>query len=181
LPNQGCALSAWNYYKEAKRMSEGTNAEQRTDRYETVHIEKTDNICPLCEERAKREASKPIVVMSCEGACLRGEVARLAANRMCFELASDKTARVCLGAAFTKDTGQRNLVRNAKKLLALEGCFIQCASRMMKGVLPDLQPEVVLVDGLYDFDTNLFGIDEMSEEEMRTHARTVAEKLVKDL
>ena len=40
--------------------------------YETVEIEKTANVCPMCENYAKRQALNPVVVMSCEGGCLRG-------------------------------------------------------------------------------------------------------------
>ncbi len=142
--------------------------------YETVQIEKTKKVCPLCEDYAKGQASKPVVVMSCEGGCLRGEVARRAANVLCFELAPEKTARLCLGGAFTKDTGQRDLARNAKRIVAIEGCFIECASRMMKGVVPELKPEVVIADGLYDFDRKLFGINEVPESELNAHSREVA-------
>jgi uncharacterized metal-binding protein len=142
--------------------------------YETVQIEKTGKVCPLCEDYAKRQASKPVVVMSCEGGCLRGEVARRAANVLCFELAREKTARLCLGGAFTKDTGQRALARNAGRFVAIEGCFLECATRMMKGVVPGLQPEVVIADRLYDFDRNLFGIDEMPESQLNAHAQEVA-------
>ncbi len=60
--------------------------------YETVQIEKTANVCPMCESYANSQASKPIVVMSCEGGCLRGEVARRAVNLLTFELAPEKTA-----------------------------------------------------------------------------------------
>lgn len=154
---------------------------QRTIEYETVQIRKTKNVCPMCEDYARRQATKPIVVMSCEGACVRGEIARQAANLICHTLAPEKTARLCLGGAFTKDTGQRNLVRNAKKVIALEGCFINCSSRMMKGVLPDLDPEVVIADRLYEFDKELFGIDEMSEDEIKAHSQEVAKKIVERL
>jgi len=142
--------------------------------YETVQIEKTKKVCPLCEDYAKGQASKPVVVMSCEGGCLRGEVARRAANVLCFELAPEKTARLCLGGAFTKDTGQRALARNAKRIVAIEGCFIECATRMMKGVVPELKAEVVIADSLYDFDRDLFGINEMSDSEFNAHSREVA-------
>jgi uncharacterized metal-binding protein len=142
--------------------------------YETVKIEKTDKVCLLCEDYAKRQASKAVVVMCCEGGCLRGEVARRAANMLCFELAPEKTARLCLGGAFTKDTGQRALARNAKRIVAIEGCFIECATRMMKGAVPNLKPEVVIADTLYDFDRRLFSIEEMSESELNAHSRKVA-------
>ena len=49
----------------------------RSGEYETVNIVKTRNVCPMCEDYAKSEASKPVVIMCCEGACLRGEIARI--------------------------------------------------------------------------------------------------------
>jgi uncharacterized metal-binding protein len=155
--------------------------EQKTVEYETVRIQKTSNVCPMCENYAKKQASKPVAVITCEGACLRGEVARQAANLICHSLAPEKTVRVCLGSAFTKDTGQRNLVRNAPKVIAIEGCFINCSSRMMKSVVSALEPEVIIADKLYDFDRTLFGIDEMSEDEIKIHAQEVAKKIVDSL
>ena len=149
--------------------------------YEIAHVEKTRNVCPMCEDYAKQHASKPVAVMSCEGACLRGEVARQAANLLCHSLAPDQTVRICLGGAFTKDTGQRSLVRNAPRVIALEGCFLNCSSRMMHGVISDLDPEVIIADRLYDFDKRLFGIDEMPRGEIEAHARTVAEKVAERL
>ena len=149
--------------------------------YETVRIEKTRNVCPMCEDYARTQAAKPVVVMCCEGACLRGEIARQAANLLCHTLAPDKTVRLCLGGAFTKDTGQRGLVRSGKRVVALEGCFIECASRMMKGVIPELKPEVIIADALYDFDRSLFGIDEMPEAQIKIHAEEVARKVFERL
>jgi uncharacterized metal-binding protein len=119
--------------------------------------------------------------MSCEGACLRGEVARRAANILCHSLAPEKTVRICLGSAFTKDTGQRALVRNAPRLIALEGCFVNCSSRMMNGAVGGLAPEVINADRLYDFDRRLFGVEEMPDEQIEAHARTVARKIADSL
>ncbi len=149
--------------------------------YENVRIEKAKNVCPMCEDYARTNASKPIVVMCCEGACLRGEVARQAANILCHRLAPEKTVRLCLGGAFTKDTGQRGLARNGQRVIALEGCFLECSSRMMKGVIPNLSPEVIIADSLYDFDRALFGINEMSETQIRTHGEEVAAKIAERL
>ncbi len=149
--------------------------------YEVVRIEKAKDSCSLCENYAERQKSKPVAVMCCEGACLRGEVARQAANLLCYTLAPEKTVRICLGGAFTKDTGQRDLVRKATRLIALEGCFINCSSRMMNGVIEGLRPEIINADGLYDFDRELFGVEEMPPEEIQARARTVAQKIAADL
>lgn len=136
--------------------------------YEVIHLEKTKKVCGLCEKysSSKAEDNGLIAVMSCEGACLRGEISRRVANKICFEDSKENIARVCLGGAFTKDTGQRNMVRSAKRVIALEGCFIECASRMMKGVIPNLSPEVILVDKYYTFDKNLFALNDVSEDEL---------------
>lgn len=158
-----------------------TRSDVKNPGSETITIEKTGNVCPMCENYAKEQASKPIAIMCCEGGCLRGEIARQATNIVCHKLATEKTVRICLGGAFTKDTGQRSLVRNAKELIALEGCFIECASRMMKGAIPGLNPRIIITDGLIDFDRNLFGIDQMPEDEIKALALTVAQKVVKEL
>lgn len=149
--------------------------------YEMARIEKAKSGCALCENYANRHKNKPVVVMSCEGACLRGEVARQAANIVCHALAPEQTVRICLGGAFTKDTGQRDLVRSAKRLIALEGCPANCSSRMMKGVINDLEPEVILADRLYEFDRKMFGIEELPPEQILAHARTVARKIADTL
>jgi uncharacterized metal-binding protein len=149
--------------------------------YETIKIEKVEKTCPACEEYAEKHSTNPpkTAIMACEGACAKGEVARIAANLVAHRLARESTVRICLGGAFTKDTGQRNLVRRANKTIAIEGCFISCSSRMMKGVLPGIQPEIVQADALYDADLP-FGIDEVSDEELKECARMVAETVARE-
>ena len=149
-----------------------------TSEHEIVRIERISQVCPMCEDYARRNAEKSVVVMCCEGACLRGEVARRAANLLCHSLAPENTVRLCLGGAFTKDAGQRALVRDAIRVVAVEGCFLQCATRMMKGVVPGLTAEVMIADRLYEFDRNLFGIDDIPEEEINEHSREVADSLL---
>ncbi len=48
---------------------------------------------------------------------------------------------------------------------------------MMKGVIPELEPEVVIADRLYEFDRSLFGIEEMPEVELAEHSREVAKAM----
>ena len=147
---------------------------------ETITLELAKASCGLCESYATRESVKPIVVMSCEGACLRGELARLAANKICDELAPDRTARLCLGGAFTKDTGQRNLARRAERVVAIEGCPTDCGSRMMRAVLPDLQVEVFHLEGAH-FDPKLFSIRELPEAERKACANDIAQAVAMKL
>ena len=113
--------------------------------FEEVRIEKIDGYCSYCEDYSKKHLTTPtkIAVMSCEGACSRGEVSRRVANLISHKIAKENTVRICLGGAFTKDGGQRNLVRTSHKIIAIEGCFTNCASRMMKGVIPEITPLII--------------------------------------
>lgn len=147
--------------------------------YETIEIRKIEGACGLCEEYSEKNSTTPpkIAILSCEGACARGEVSRRAANLIAHEMAKDETVRICLGGAFTKNTGQRNLVRRAERCLAIEGCFVSCATRMMQGVLPEFKPEVILADTLYE-ESLPFGINEVSDETFSIYAQQVAEKIM---
>jgi len=150
--------------------------------YETVKIAKVTGKCPACEDYAVKNSLTPpkIAVMACEGACSRGEVARRAANMVAHRLARDETVRICLGGAFTKDTGQRNLVRRAEKVIAIEGCFIHCAARMMEGVIPDLKQVIVQADTLYESADIPFGIDEVPDEMFTVYAYKGAEQVIRE-
>lgn len=149
---------------------------------ETVRIQKVTGTCPACEDYAMRNSTTPpkIAVMACEGACARGEVARRAANLLAHRLAPRDTVRICLGGAFTKDTGQRDLVRRADRVIAIEGCFINCSSRMMAGVLPEMQPEIVRADLIYNLNLP-FGIDEVPDEMFTIYAHQVADKVANEI
>lgn len=148
--------------------------------FESIKIEKTKNVCSLCENFAHGHLEKktPVAVLSCDGACLKGEISRRVANLICFDLLPEKTARICLGGAFTKDTGQRSLVSNTPRVIALEGCLINCSSRMMKAVIGDLNPEIVRVDKFYQVDSKLFAINDLPEEKIKELAKTAADKIV---
>lgn len=149
--------------------------------YETIKIEKIAGSCPACEEYAKKFMTDPpkIAIMACDGACAKGEVARRAANLIAHRQARENTVRICLGGAFTKDGGQRDLVRRSKRAIAIEGCFISCSSRMMNGVLPGFKPIVAQADMYYE-NALPFGIDEATEEELQECARIVAQAVLSE-
>ena len=160
---------------------DGSGRDSVTQDYEVARVRKTKASCSLCEDYAREHSKKAIAVLSCEGGCLRGEISRLAANAVCHRLAPERTVRICLGGAFTKDTGQRALVRSAKRVVALEGCAIECASRMMQGVLPERTIEVIHTDKIARFDKSLFGIDAMRHDDVMACADEVAREVVKTL
>ncbi|MDA8324823.1 MAG: hypothetical protein M0033_01260 [Nitrospiraceae bacterium] len=65
----------------------------------TVEISKTGNSCAAGEKAGNTNLEKgKIPVLSCEGACIRGEIARLAAN---FVAKEEPYRRGCHGELFT--------------------------------------------------------------------------------
>jgi hypothetical protein len=110
--------------------------------------------------------------------CLRGEVARRAANLIAFELAPDRAVRVCHGGLLETGGGMRDLVERADEILMLDGCGMACGTRLLKGAFPDRRPTVVFTNGMFECDTSLFSVNEMPDAEIRQHAGTVAGRVV---
>ena len=159
----------------------GPEASSESPKYEAVYIEKTDASCSLCEDYVSKNKAKEIAVISCEGACLRGEISRRIANILCHDLLPEKAARICSGSALTKDSGQRSLVQNAKTVLVLEGCPVKCATRTMNGVIRDFNPRVIYTDSIAKFDKSLFGINELPGSEIDTVSRAAAEVIAEKI
>ena len=145
----------------------------------TIEVKLTEKPCPLGEAYARKHSTTPpkTAVLSCEGMCLRGEIARRAANLITHALAPERTVRVCHGGLLEVGGGMRHLVERADRVLMLDGCALACGTRLLKGAVPQVKPTVLFTDGLIEFDRSLFGVDEMPEEQIRAHARTVAEKI----
>ena len=147
---------------------------------ETIQVKLTDQVCPLGTVYAQKHMTTPpkAAVISCEGMCLRGEIARRAANLIARQLAPEKAVRICHGGLLETGGGMKELVQRADRVLVLDGCFMLCGTRLTQGAFPDLTPDVVIIDKLFEFDHNLFGVDEMPEAEIQAHAQTAAKKIV---
>ncbi len=142
----------------------------------TIQIKLTNQACPAGLHHAQKHSTTPPkdAVISCEGACLKGETARRAANLIAHRLAPDKAVRICHGGLLEVAGGMRDLVARADRVLVLDGCPMACGTRIAKGAFPDLKPEVVFTNKLFELDSNLFGVDEMPETEINTNALEVA-------
>ena len=75
----------------------------------TVEVKRTDGHCPIGETVGKRNIEEGrIPVLSCEGGCIRGEIARLAANMVSKEAGF---ARGCHGRILEGLLGKDRLVQ----------------------------------------------------------------------
>ncbi len=146
----------------------------------TIQVRLTDQRCELGDAYAQKHWTTPpkIAVLSCEGMCLRGEVARRAANLIAHELAPDRTVRVCHGGLLETSGGMRELIERADHILLLDGCALACGTRLLKGAFPDSKPNVAFTDQLFELDRPAFSVDEVAEAEIKAYARTVAERVI---
>ncbi len=145
-----------------------------------IQVKLTDQRCELGDTYAQKHLTTPpkVAVLSCEGMCLRGEVARRAANLIAHELAPDKTVRVCHGGLLETSGGMRELVERAETVLLLDGCSLACGTRLLKGAFPESKPTVAFTDRLFELDRPAFSVDEVAEVDLKAYARTVAEKVI---
>lgn len=115
-------------------------------------------------------------VLACEGGCLKGEIARVAANILAYKLQRNAAVRMCLGDAATGNSGFTDLVKRAPEVIAVEGCPLQCGTEIMRHRIPDLKTTVINASALYQLDRNkYFEIFDIPRAEIEEHANKVAE------
>ena len=147
----------------------------------TLEVQGVKGFCPAGEVYAKRQMElKTIPVMSCEGPCIRGEIARLAANYITQRLPS--LARACHAETFlVPHSAMLGWVRGAEKSIVVDGCFLKCHGRVLKKLVPE--DKVIHIDALplYRKYTDIFLMDDVPEEERKAVARQVADRIIEKL
>jgi uncharacterized metal-binding protein len=146
----------------------------------TVEVKKTKGRCPIGETVGKRNIEEErIPVLSCEGGCIRGEIARLAANMVSKEAGF---ARGCHGELVTvPDSAIAQWIRGAEKVILIDGCFLSCHGRILEGLLK--KDQLVQFDALkvYKKYTDVFDINEVPEKKRAEAARQVADVVLAKL
>lgn len=144
----------------------------------SLEVEGVKGLCPVGEAYAKQQlAAKRIPVLSCEGPCVRGEIARLAANLIAKEVPS--LARACHGETFfVPHSAMAAWVKSADKTIMIDGCFLKCHGRVLKSLIGE--EKLVEIDALpfHKKYSDLFSMDDVPEEELKAVARQVADKVI---
>ena len=147
----------------------------------SLDVQGVKGACPAGEAYAKQQlAARRIPVLSCEGPCIRGEIARLAGNLIAQEVPS--LARACHAETFfVPHSTMTSWVRSADKVVMIDGCFLKCHGRVLKKLISE--EKVVHIDALplYNKYTDVFLMDDVPEEERKAVARQVADKIIAQL
>ncbi len=145
-----------------------------------VEISKTGKTCPTGEIVGSRNLEEgKIPVLSCEGACIRGEIARLAANLVAKE---EPYRRGCHGELFTvPESALAQWIKKAGKIVLIDGCFLRCHGRILENLLG--KENLIQFDALsfYGEYTDRFDIDSVPEAERKETARIVADIVLTEL
>ena len=146
----------------------------------SIVVDEAKGACAMGEFVGKQNKNEgKIPVISCEGACIRGEIARLAAHLVAKE---EPYRRGCHGEMFTIPVSAiAQWISGAGKVVVIDGCFLHCHGRILKNLIAE--DKIAQFDALSIFNkyTDIFDIDDVPEEERKRVARLVADKVLASL
>ena len=144
----------------------------------SLDVQGVEGHCPAGEAYAAQQiAARTLPVLSCEGPCIRGEIARLAGNLIAQQVPS--LARACHAETFfVPHSAMAAWVRSADKVVMIDGCFLRCHGRVLKKLVAE--DKVIHIDAhaLYKRFTDIFLMDDVPEEERKAVAQQVADKIL---
>ncbi len=99
-----------------------------------LEVSKTEKTCPVGEKVGSKNLKEgKIPVLACEGACIRGEIARVAANLVAKE---EPYRRACHGELLSlPHSAIAEWIKKTDKVVLIDGCFLQCHGRILKNLL----------------------------------------------
>jgi len=146
----------------------------------SVEVIRTDKHCPAGEKAGERYIKEgKIPVLSCEGACIRGEIARLAAHMVAKE---EPYRRGCHGELLTvPGSALAKWMTSTGKVVLIDGCFLHCHGRMLGNLVG--KDKLAVFDALsyYRKYSESFDIDEVPEAARKAAARQVADAVLAEL
>jgi uncharacterized metal-binding protein len=146
----------------------------------TLQVDGVKGVCPAGEAWAEQMIlEKKIPVLSCEGPCVRGDIARRAANLVAEE---EPFARACFPETFfVPHSSMARWVKGADKVVMIDGCFLKCIGRILNNQVD--QENIIHIDALplYKKYTDLFDMEDVPEAERIETARDVADQILPSL
>jgi uncharacterized metal-binding protein len=146
----------------------------------SIEVDGVKGVCPAGERWAEDKIrTRRIPVLACEGPCVRGDIARLAANQIANEL---PFARACYAeTALVPHSGMARWVREADRVVMIDGCFLKCFGRVLNNLVDPEKITHIDALALYNKYTDLFDMNDVPEAERQETARQVAETILPEL
>jgi uncharacterized metal-binding protein len=146
----------------------------------SIQVDGVKGVCPAGEKWAEQMiAEKRIPVLACEGPCIRGDIARLAANQVAKE---EPFARACYAeTAFVPHSAMVRWVQEADQVVMIDGCFLRCFGRVLNNLVDEEKITHIDALSLYNKYTDVFSMEDVPEDERRETAQEVAERILAEL
>jgi uncharacterized metal-binding protein len=139
----------------------------------SIQVDGVKGVCPAGETWAEQNiVQKKTPVLSCEGPCIRGDIARRAANLVGKE---KSFARACYAeVALVPHSAMARWVKEADQVVMIDGCFLQCIGRVVNNLAD--RDKIIHIDALslYHKYTDLFDMEDVPEAERIETAAQVA-------
>ena len=146
----------------------------------SLNVDGVKGVCPAGEKYAQENiADEKIPVLSCEGPCIRGEIARLAANIVSEE---EPYARSCYAETFlVPHSTMTRWVKDARRVVMIDGCFLKCLGRVLKNIID--AEKIIHIDALplHKKYGDVFLYTDVPEAEREEVAGHVADKILAQL
>jgi uncharacterized metal-binding protein len=143
----------------------------------TLRVDGVKGVCPAAEACAEQKIlHRKIPVLACESACIRGDIARRAANLVANE---EPFGRACSAeVAFIPHSTMARWVKQADRVVMVNGCFLKCVGRVLNNLVD--QEKVIHIDALqyYNKYTDVFYMEDVPEVERLETAREVADQIL---
>ena len=146
----------------------------------SIEVENTNKRCAIGETVGNRNIhEKRMPVLSCEGAYIKGEISRLAANIVAKE---EGCARACHGELFSvPGSAMANWVKQVEKTVLIDGCGLRCHGRILENLLGEKRLVQFNALAIHKKYADVFDIDDVPEEQRREVAQQVADRVLADL
>jgi uncharacterized metal-binding protein len=142
----------------------------------TLQVDGVKGVCPAGEAWAEEKIlQKKIPVLSCEGPCIRGDIARRAAQLVGNE---EPFARACYAeVALVPHSSMARWVKAADKVVMIDGCFLICIGRILNNLVD--KDKIVHIDALsiHHKYSDVFDMEDVPEAERIETAREVADQI----
>jgi uncharacterized metal-binding protein len=143
----------------------------------TLRVDGVKGVCPAAEAWAEQKIlHKKIPVLACESACIRGDIARRTANLVAKEEPFERAC--CAEVAFVPHSGMARWVKEADRVVMVNGCFLKCIGRVLNNLVD--QEKIIHIDALHYYNkyTDIFYMEDVPEAERIETARQVADQIL---
>ena len=146
----------------------------------SLEVSGVKGICPAGEAHAKQNiADKKTPVLSCEGPCIRGEIARLAADIVSEEA---PYSRCCYAETFlVPHSTMTAWVKGAEKVVVIDGCFLKCIGRITENLIDKEKIIHIDTNPIHKKFSDVFLYTDVPEQTRKVVAREVADKVLEKL